>query len=80
MFKCQHESQNKSNINKWLSGELSAINIAEGIKPWVKRYLIDKYGNKCSKCGWCEVNPTTNKVPIQVEVTNCRNVKFKIKQ
>ena len=34
---------------------------------WHKEYLIEKYGNKCMKCGWNEINPKTNKVPIQLE-------------
>jgi hypothetical protein len=32
-----------------------------------KRYLIHKHGEKCMKCGWHEVNPTTGIVPIQME-------------
>jgi hypothetical protein len=32
-----------------------------------KKYLIVKFGNKCMECGWCEVNPVTGNVPIQLE-------------
>jgi len=32
-----------------------------------KIYLINKFGNKCMKCGWNEVNPVTGLVPIQLE-------------
>lgn len=32
-----------------------------------KSYLIEKYGNKCMDCGWCEVNKTSNKIPIELE-------------
>jgi len=32
-----------------------------------KKYLIRKFGNKCMKCGWNEINPTTGLVPIQLE-------------
>lgn len=32
-----------------------------------KKYLIFKYGNKCMECGWCEINPTTGLIPIQLE-------------
>jgi 5-methylcytosine-specific restriction endonuclease McrA len=32
-----------------------------------RKYLIEKYGNKCMKCGWHEINPTTGLVPIQLE-------------
>lgn len=33
----------------------------------IKSYLIEKYGNKCMKCKWCEVNPISGKVPIELE-------------
>ena len=32
-----------------------------------KKYLIFKYGEKCMKCGWHEINPTTSLIPIQLE-------------
>ena len=32
-----------------------------------KEYLILKYGEKCMECGWCEVNPYSEKIPIQLE-------------
>lgn len=32
-----------------------------------KKYLIEKYGNKCMECGWCEINPASGKVPIELE-------------
>lgn len=35
-----------------------------------KKYLINKHGNKCMKCGWCEVNPQTKNVPIQLDHIN----------
>lgn len=33
----------------------------------IKTYLLDKYQNKCSKCGWSEKNQYTNKVPLEIE-------------
>lgn len=33
----------------------------------LKIFLIKKYGDKCMKCEWCEINPSTNKVPIELE-------------
>lgn len=32
-----------------------------------KKYLIHKHGEKCMECGWCEVNPYSKKIPIQLE-------------
>lgn len=36
-------------------------------KKTIKAYLIKKYGNKCMECGWNKVNPTTNKIPVELE-------------
>jgi hypothetical protein len=33
----------------------------------LKKYLIRKYGERCSRCGWNERNPVTGKIPIEVE-------------
>ena len=32
-----------------------------------KKYLIEKHGEKCMKCDWNEINPTSNKIPIEIE-------------
>ena len=32
-----------------------------------KKYLIEKFGEKCQQCGWNETNPRTNKIPIDLE-------------
>jgi predicted nucleic acid-binding Zn ribbon protein len=64
--KCQQDYQYKDNINKWLKGELSGTT-DNGYSDFIKRYLIEKHGDKCQRCGWCKRNPITNKVPIQLE-------------
>lgn len=33
----------------------------------IKRYLIWKYGEECSRCGWNQRHPKTGKVPVEVE-------------
>lgn len=33
----------------------------------LKLFLIKNHGDKCMRCGWCEKNPITNKVPIELE-------------
>lgn len=32
-----------------------------------RRYLIYKFGEKCMECGWCEINPSSGKIPIELE-------------
>jgi hypothetical protein len=63
---CQLEYQRVQNIEKWLAGQISG-GTTSGVRGWVKQYLIDTRGNKCEQCGWEEINPTTGKVPIEVD-------------
>jgi hypothetical protein len=32
-----------------------------------KKYLIEKYGEKCMQCGWCEISEFSGNVPIELE-------------
>lgn len=33
----------------------------------IKRYIKEKYGTKCSLCGWSKKHPTTNVVPLEID-------------
>lgn len=33
----------------------------------IRRYMLKKYDYKCSRCGWGEINPYTNTVPLEIE-------------
>jgi hypothetical protein len=58
--KCQKDFEKKLRYKQ--------IEIGENLgSKAVKKYLIFKNGEKCMKCGWCEKNPITNKVPIELE-------------
>lgn len=40
----------------------------EGVVSWhIRRYLFEKYDNKCCECGWSKVNITTGKIPLEIE-------------
>lgn len=30
----------------------------------IKKYLREKYGNKCCECGWSKINPKSGIVPL----------------
>ena len=32
-----------------------------------RKYLFAKYGPKCMLCGWSEINPVTNLVPLEMD-------------
>jgi len=59
--KCQLEYEKKIIFEKIKNGDVSLY------ERNYKNYLIHKYGDKCMRCGWCEKNPITGKVPIQLE-------------
>ena len=33
----------------------------------LKHYVFEKFENKCCKCGWHEVNPYTNTIPLEID-------------
>lgn len=33
----------------------------------LRRYIFDKYENKCCICGWSKVNPYTNTLPLEID-------------
>lgn len=58
---CSGKHQTQTIYNKIECGDTTLSSDA------YKRYLIYKHGERCMKCGWNEVNPTTGLVPIQLE-------------
>lgn len=64
--KCLSAARMKKSIADWLAGLIPGGG-SGGVAPFVKRWLISKFGERCSRCGWCERHPKTNKVPVQVD-------------
>lgn len=62
----QRELDYKNYIFRWLNHEeLGHRGIQTSL--FVRRYLTELYNNSCHKCGWNEINKTTNKVPLEIE-------------
>lgn len=64
--KCQSDFQYKEYIQKWKNGDVNGIIGEYQISRHIKRYLFEKHNNKCSKCGWGEINPYTGNIPLEV--------------
>lgn len=64
---CQSILEYSKKIDKWKNGELDGYNNSEGIRGWLRKYIMDKNDNKCSQCGWAEVNLATSKIPLQID-------------
>lgn len=62
---CQNNLQHAKYIKEWQEGNISGGNIW-GVSAYVRRFLLKKAGNCCSKCGWCKENPFTGKVFLEI--------------
>lgn len=60
---CYLDHRKNERIEKIIQGDV--INLRSS-----KRFLVEKNGDRCERCGWCEVNTKTNKVPIQMDHIN----------
>ena len=54
----------KLGINSGGKGDLGGHGV---VSNHVRKYLFLKYDNKCSMCGWSEINPYTGTIPLEVE-------------
>lgn len=65
--KCQKEYQHKEWITRWKEGKESGLRGEYGISVHLKKYLFEKYDNKCCKCGWGETNPYSRTIPLEID-------------
>ncbi len=67
--KCQMSYQSRKYVDFWKDGKLDGgVGItARNLANWLRNYLIQKFDNKCSECGWNQKHPLTNKVPLEVD-------------
>ncbi len=67
--KCQREYEYRKHVNMWKKGKLSGgVGIkAKNLAAWLRKYLIKKYNNKCSSCGWNKKHPVTGIIPLEVD-------------
>lgn len=65
-IKCKSENKFEQYIERWILGDEIGGNVM-GVSAYVKRWLKKTHGEKCSACGWCQINPLSNRVPVQVD-------------
>ena len=64
---CWRDNKEEHNEREWLAGRkrgyvgVNTFSVAE----YVRRWLFKRAGNKCEKCGWAKVNPTTQRIPLE---------------
>ena len=66
---CQHVFNYRKYITAWKNGQEDGnrgITTRVISKP-LKRYLWEKYQDKCFLCGWDKKNPTTGRIPLEID-------------
>lgn len=65
---CQQEYEYKLWVEKYKQDNSIAVNSKWGQMPnQLRRYIFEKFQNKCCLCGWSEINPFTNTIPLEVD-------------
>jgi Zn finger protein HypA/HybF involved in hydrogenase expression len=56
-------------LDKWKAGKANGtVGIsAKNISGHVRKYLFEKYENKCSICGWNKVNPHSGRFSLEID-------------
>ena len=72
---CEIEYHYKENVSKWKNGKISGCDKNGSISSFVRKYLFEKVGYKCEKCGFNEVNQYTGLPILQIHHIdgNCFN-------
>ena len=54
-------------IERWKAGKETGLKGEYQLSNYVRKYIFRKYDNKCSNCGWGEINPYSQTLPLEVE-------------
>jgi hypothetical protein len=60
---CQHDYQFKIRSLQLEAGQYKAV----APNKLIRRYLVSKFGEQCSQCGWEKRHALTGRVPVEVE-------------
>ena len=65
--KCQAEYNYKQYIERWKNNLESGLSGKYQLSQHIRRYIFEKYNNKCCQCGWSEINPYSNTIPLEID-------------
>ena len=65
---CQNNFRYYQFLKDWKSGIENGVRFhGDSTSAYIKRYLWEKYSGRCAKCGWCETNPYSKRIPLEIE-------------
>ena len=66
-MKEKHRLACEAKIEAWKRKELNPLKKGKRLRNFIRRYIFEKYNNRCAKCGWNEINPITGKPPLEID-------------
>lgn len=67
---CSQECANNSKIDNkvelWLNDSKEGTRKDGTLSTTIRNYLLKQANYSCQECGWNKINPTTNKVPLEI--------------
>lgn len=57
----------KKYIDDWKNGREKGSRGSYSTSSHIRKYLLEKFDNKCSLCGWSEKNQYTGKIPLEID-------------
>jgi hypothetical protein len=65
---CQNEYLYQCYIERWLAGEETGVT-GKGyqVSRYIRRWMFEINGACCSECGWAKLNPSTGKIPLEID-------------
>ncbi len=64
---CQFLYQHRQWVERWKNGQMSGLSGAYSVSRHLRKYIFEKYDNKCARCGWSRINPFTRTLPLEIE-------------
>lgn len=65
--RCHHEFRAKEFIARWKAGDVNGTTSnGFGVSGTIRKFLWEKAGGACMKCGWNTPHPKSGKPPLQV--------------
>ena len=65
---CQHQYMYKEWVKQYKEDNSIAKSTKWGqIPAQLRQYIFEKFENKCCLCGWSQINPHTNTLPLEID-------------
>lgn len=74
---CQRDYAYNEYIKRWKEGLEDGSKGTYRVSDYIRKYLFKKFNNKCTKCGWGEVNKRTGKIPLHIDHIDGDNTNHK---